>query len=368
MTDGSQQQERRAEPTASGPLRHGHDLGKAAVGIAAAAAGAALVAGAARFGRGTPALPPAVSGERKSLETGFGTLSFYVAGPDAAARQDPKQPPMLLVHCINAAGSAYEVKPFFEHYRATRTVYALDLPGFGFSARRQRLYTPRLMTDAILAMAEAIRGAHGDSAIDALALSLSSEFLARAAVEQPDWFRTLGLVSPTGFDRRAPRTGPKGSNRGMPAMRAIFADKPWSGGLFRLLTSRVSIRYFLEKTWGSKAIDEGMVDYDYLTTRQPGAEHAPFSFISGYLFSNDITRIYDALSGPVWMAHGVRGDFTDYTYKRAYEGRPNWHFDVFQTGALPHFERPDDVFDRYDAFRAASTPDAGTGLLTVPTA
>ena len=31
-----------------------------------------------------------------------------------------------------------------------RTVYAIDLPGYGTSERSDRLYTPRLMTDAIL--------------------------------------------------------------------------------------------------------------------------------------------------------------------------------------------------------------------------
>jgi pimeloyl-ACP methyl ester carboxylesterase len=87
-----------------------------------------------------------------------------------------------------------------------------------------------------------------------------------------------------------------------------------------------------------------------VTTHQPGAEHAPLYFISGYLFSADMGRVYRALTQPVWMSHGVRGDFTDYRCAREVEGQRNWRIDVFPTGALPHFERPDEFARRYAEF------------------
>jgi hypothetical protein len=71
--------------------------------------------------------------------------------------------------------------------------------------RSDRYYTPRLMTDAIHAMAAEIARIHGEAPIDALALSLAAEFLARAATEMPHGFRSIALVSPTGFDRNAHR-------------------------------------------------------------------------------------------------------------------------------------------------------------------
>jgi hypothetical protein len=52
------------------------------------------------------------------------------------------------------------------------------------------------------------------------------------------------------------------------------------------------------------------------------------------------------------MAHGVRGDFTDYAGKKAFAGKPNWTITKFQTGALPHFERLDEFVGHYDAFLA----------------
>jgi len=61
---------------------------------------------------------------------------------------------------------------------------------------------------------------------------------------------------------------------------------------------------------------------------------------------------------PVWMSHGVRGDFTDYRGQVIVEGRPNWQFSVFPTGALPYFEVPaafHQAFDRFLAMAPAST-------------
>ena len=286
-----------------------------------------------------PALPPALSGERHEFDGAAGRLSYYVSQPAL----HPAARPLLLIHSVNAAATAFEVKPVYEHFASLRPVYALDLPGFGFSERSERAYTLRLMTDAVLSMQREIERLHGsacEGGIDALAVSLGCEYLARAASEQPAAFRRVALVSPTGFNRRKPSTGTSGSHRGMGWLYDTFTAPFWTEGIYRTLTRPGVIRFFLEKTWGSKAIDEGLLAYDVLTTRQPGARHAPLRFVSGFLFAGDITRVYESLRQPVWMVHGIRGDFTDYRYKATLAGRPNWIFNVMQTGALPFFEQP----------------------------
>lgn len=291
-------------------------------------------------------LPAALPGERIAWPSSAGQLSVYIAG---------EGPPLLLVHSVNAAASAAEVRPLHAHYQARRTVCSLDLPGYGFSERSDRAYTPRLMTDAIHAATALIRARCGAGPIDALAVSLSCEFLARAAAEAPDQFRTLALVSPTGFRGLRPWRGPTGSTRGKAwLLRALRGPgSVWGGALFRGLTRPAVIRYFLQRTWGSKSIDETLWAYDVLTARAPGAEHAPLHFLSAHLFSADIHTVYEQLAMPVWMSHGVRGDFTDYRGQVIVEGRPNWQFSVFPTGALPYFEVPDDFFGTFDAFLAA---------------
>jgi alpha-beta hydrolase superfamily lysophospholipase len=290
-----------------------------------------------------PTLPPAVSGQLVRIGPPESGLRGYLAGSG---------PSLLLVHSVNAAASAAEVRPLHERYRATRTVLSLDLPGFGASDRSDRHYSPRLMTDAVLAAAAELSARNGGVPVDALAVSLSCEFLARAASERPDAFARIALVSPTGFKGQARPEGPPGSVVGAPWILRLLRGPGWGRPLFRLLTRPAVIRYFLERTWGSKQIDETLWRYDIETARQPGAEHAPLHFLAAQLFSRDARRLYESLPQPVWMSHGIRGDFTDYRGKHSVEQRSNWSFDVFPTGALPYFEVPADFFVRYDAFLA----------------
>jgi hypothetical protein len=168
----------------------------------------------------------------------------------------------------------------------------------------------------------------------------------------------VALVSPTGFRGLRPWRGAPGSTRGLPWLYQALRGPGgrWGGAVFRALTRPGVIRYFLRRTWGSKQIDEALWAYDVLTTKAPGAEHAPLHFLSAHLFSADIHNVYDRLEIPVWMSHGVRGDFTDYRGKVIVEARPNWRFSVFPTGALPYFEVPGDFCTAYDRFLGASAP------------
>lgn len=294
-------------------------------------------------------LPPALAAELHSLTGRSGPLGYYTASPSESAAH----PPLLLLHSINAAAGAHEVRPLFEHYCGSRVVYAPDLPGYGHSERSDRDYTPRLMTDAVLDMVDLIRREHGDVPVDALGVSLTSEFLSRAGNERPAAFRSLALVSPTALNRATPRRGETGATRGIPWLLRNL-QRPWLGkGLFKALSSPGSVRFFLRKTWGSKQIDETMFEYACLTARQPGARYAPFYFLSGYLFSADAFGLYESLGQPVWMCHGVRGDFTDYRLKDQLLANKNWQCQVFDSGALPYFEVPDDFIKAYGGFLAA---------------
>jgi pimeloyl-ACP methyl ester carboxylesterase len=285
----------------------------------------------------------ALSGLLQNVPSKTGGLNAYVTGQGR---------PLLLVHTVNAAASAAEVRTVFERMGQHRTVYAIDLPGFGTSERSDRLYTPRLMADAILDLATYIRTQHPEQTIDALAASLSCEFLARAAVEQPTLFRTLSLVSPTGLSGLRLREDPPGTTYGQGWLLALLKGPGWGRALFKGLTRPSVIRFFLNKTWGSRAIDETIFDYAVWTTKQLGAEHAPLCFLSAQMFSADITTIYDQLRLPVWMSHGVRGDFVDYRGKARFATHANWQFTTFDSGALPYFEYPQNFAEKMLAFLA----------------
>lgn len=314
-------------------------------------------------------LPPALTGTQRYINcSSAGIVSYYTAGPASFSGGLQSDPPLLLIHSVNAAASAYEMKPLYDFFRRQRPVYAIDLPGFGFSERSDVEYSPQIMINAIHTLVAEIASRHGTMPIDAMALSLSSEFLARAALETPQSFRSLALISPTGLESRHRHDGTPESSRELKAMSWLLSFKPIGKALFNILSRPKIIRYFLERTWGSRHIDEGLWRYSTFTAAQSGARHAPLRFVALALFSADISRVYEALKIPVWLSHGVRGDFTVYRGVELIEKRKNWRISVFQTGAMPHFEMQQHFISVYKLFlrqqalrcRLPQRPEPGT--------
>src|SRR5262245_22514194 len=111
------------------------------------------------------------------------------------------------------------------------------------------------MTYAVLRLADESRLRHGGVVLAVIGRSLGREFAARAATEDVNAFRSVALISPTGFDQRSVRAARKpgaGRTRAMPWLHSLLAFPLWKSGIFSALTSRASIRFFLEKTWGGK--------------------------------------------------------------------------------------------------------------------
>jgi pimeloyl-ACP methyl ester carboxylesterase len=296
----------------------------------------------------SPPLPAPVPAERRDLAGRAGRLALWRAGSGT---------PLLMLHSVNAAASAYEVRPAFERMARTHRVFAPDLPGFGASDRSDRRYDVPLYAAAVDDALDAIADECGDAPVDVLALSLAAEFAARAAIARPGRVRTLAMVTPTGLDARSARLdGAAGGDREVPGVHAIVAFRPWSQWLFDGLVARASVRYFLRRTWGGRDVDEGLVEYCWRTAHQPGARHAPLAFLSGRLFSRDVRALYGRLAMPVWVPHGTRGDFSDFSGAGWTRALPHWRLQPFDTGALVHFERPEAFETSYRAFLDAPGP------------
>lgn len=257
--------------------------------------------------------------------------------------------PLVLVHSINAAGSAYEMKPIFEHYRGQRPVYALELPGFGFSERSDTVYSWRLYTDSII---EFLADVVVEPA-DVIALSLSSEFAARAAHEQPDLFRSLVMISPSGFTERenkvaSQRASDEGNSNGV---YSVFANPLWSQAFYDLLATRISIKYFLEQSFEDEP-DAGLMEYGYITCHQPGARFAPLYFVSGQLFTPDIREaVYEKLTIPTLVIYDQDNFVSFDTLPDVANRYDNWQSErIVPTKGLPHFEQLSKVTTTLDHF------------------
>jgi pimeloyl-ACP methyl ester carboxylesterase len=284
-----------------------------------------------------PPLPPALDARLGELHTDeVGRIAYY-------ADEDGDGRPLLLVHSINAAPSSIELKPVFERWRSERPIYSLDLPGFGQSERGERPYTPALYADAIVAMLEQVIGAPAD----VLALSLGAEFVARAALAAPRNIASLVFVSPTGFSER----GVPGPGFARVAERVLTVPL-WSQGLFDLLTSRPSIRFYLNKSFSDGAPRE-LIDYAYATAHQPGARHAPLTFLSMQLFTRDaMDSLYARLTDMPVLAIADRDPYVGFERLPHFAAsRPNWRAETLAPHmGMPHWEHADATFELLEGF------------------
>ena len=313
---------------------------KTALGNVGVLAGSALAAAGgwwlySKFGaEHDAALPPALDAQRTNFTTkAAGRLSYY------SSKNTPGTP-LVLIHSVNAAASAFEMKPLFELYRGERPAYALELPGYGFSERADREYTPELFAGAIR---EFLTSAIGEPA-DVVALSLSSEFVARAALETPELFRSLTLISPTGLntkrEARAPdKAGKEGGNE---TFYAVTSAPLWARAFYDLIATPVSIRYFLQKSFVGE-VPQDLAHYGYLTSHQPGAEYVPLRFISGKLFTRQVQqRIYERLNVPTLVLFDKDGFVSFEKVPELLTVNPKVKaVRLSPSKGLPHFEMPE---------------------------
>jgi pimeloyl-ACP methyl ester carboxylesterase len=288
-------------------------------------------------------LPPAIEADTQTLSSaGVGALNVYV-DRSAAGR------PLLLVHSVNAAASAYEMRPIFEQYRGQRPVFALDLPGYGFSERTDSARTPEAYAGAI---GEVLASVIGEPA-DVIALSLGSEFAARAALQRPDLFHSLTLISPSGFNA---------SGSGRATQQAVEQDRSdavyralsnplWGKALFDLIASRRSIEFFLKQSFVGP-VPPALIDYAYATAHQPGAQYTPLRFISGLLFTRNARQeLYERLTLPVLVVYD-RDAFVNFeALPDVAAAHANWQTTRLEpTLGLPQFEALPQLAAALDSF------------------
>jgi pimeloyl-ACP methyl ester carboxylesterase len=282
-------------------------------------------------------LGEAVAAPRHEFRSHDGWRVAYYADSSASGR------PLVLVHSINAAPSSLEVKPLFEHYRKSRPVYSLDLPGFGHSERRPSGYDPQLFARVIADFLKQVVGVPADL----VALSLSAEFAARAIPIKPGSVRSLVLISPTGFSLRAPPSPKVGR-----VVHGILKTPGLSQGLFDLVASKKSIRYYLGRSFVGTPPQETL-DYAYATAHQPGARHAPLVFLSMQLFTpNAAEALYAKLTDIPVLAIADRDPYIGFELLDEFVARHgNWsRHRLAPNMGLPHWEQLSQTAAVLDAF------------------
>lgn len=270
-----------------------------------------------------------------------GTIRYYSSGEGS---------PLVLLHSINAGGSSHELESIFNHYSQTRKVIAIDLLGFGISDRPDIKYTSSIYVRHIKEILSYLSKKY-NSKIDVIALSLSSEYVATVAAENPDIINKLVLISPTGLGRRI-----SSSYIGLKPVILWLLNQPILGqGIFNLLTSKVALNYYLSNYifMDSSKLTAQLIDNYYKTTHTTGAKNASAYFISGMLFVKNAFLNYLRLQTPTIIIRGTgaeritRFDDISILLKRNINISERY---ISNGGSLPYIEKPSEFFDICDNF------------------
>ena len=252
--------------------------------------------------------------------------------------------PLLFVHSINAAPSAIELKPLFQHFRSYRSVYAPDLPGFGRSTRHVGMMTASEFAKNISSIIDQMSPSEPP---DVIALSLGCEFVARAVVECGASVRSLTFISPTGFSRRQPPP-----LQAQKRLRRLFDFAGFGRGAFKLLRLERSVRYFYGMNF-SGSVPSELVAYALKTTRQPAAHEMPLQFLSMSLFTpNAVGLLYEKLDIPVLVLFDEDPNVTFELFEQ-FEDSPTWQFKrISPSFGMPQWEHPEKTVAALESFFA----------------
>ena len=262
-------------------------------------------------------------------------------GYQIALHEQGTGPVVLLVHSINAAASAHEMRAPFARLAPHYRVVAVDLLGFGDSDRPQMVYTAELYRDLIIDVARALGGN-----VRVIAVSLSSAYAITAAHHAPDAIRAVSVICPTGLEDLVVPSQPGSAYRLLagPVGAAIFAG----------LVSRVSMDYFLgQMTYADASrCDAVMRDMYYRVAHRPGARWAPICFVTG-LLNCDLRDVLPHLAQPLQVSWGRLASTTPVARLARFRAvAPTADVQLFDAGMAVQDECPDAYADAVQAFFA----------------
>jgi pimeloyl-ACP methyl ester carboxylesterase len=319
-------------PAAAGTVAKKLLLGGAIVGVAA-------IANAFIFYKTPPLTSKLPGGEIRYWPTPDGDVFYKKAGDG---------PPLLLVHGIGAGCSSYEFRHVFQTLAEHHTVYALDLLGFGKSDKPGLAYTHETYIKLIDDFArQVMRVGGGGEEADVIATSLSAAYVISVAQKDPQLFRRLVLICPTGIEELAKPAGSAAA-----AVRGFLQLPILGSTLYNALTSKPGIRSYLARNiYADPArVTDEIVEQYHTAAHQPGGENVLPSFVSGFL-NVSITEAFKKVVDLPLIVWGQQAKETPVSQAEAFlVANPNAKLEVIQdAGMLPHEEQP-------EAFLAAVRP------------
>ena len=258
--------------------------------------------------------------------------------------------PLVLVHGIGAGSSSYEFRYNFDALSERYKVYALDLPGFGKSERRNQTYTADMMS---LALQDFLRDVVKEPA-HIVASSLSAAHAVQVASRRPELIESLVLVCPTGIQDLVNRV-PVWSQFAYGA----FSLPAIGTSLYNGIASSAYIEKFLKENvyYDVTMVTPALVEQNYHSAHQPNGQYILRSFVSG-LLNCDIAPLYPQLSQPILIAWGRHASMTPVEHARDfYEQHAHSRLRIFENSRLlPHNEEAEDFNAAVLSFLGSAHP------------
>jgi pimeloyl-ACP methyl ester carboxylesterase len=272
---------------------------------------------------------------QKVLTTSMGAMAYYtpIAPPWRSlqpASDAPDLPPLVFLHSLGGGSSAYEwskVYPAFApHYR----VIAPDLIGWGQSAHPVRTYQ---VEDYLMVLTELLESISSSdplgvaSPVSVVASSLTAGITIRLAIQRPDLFKMLFLVSPAGY-----------ADFGADYGRNVAAQIAGIPGIDQLIYAlgagnELAVRNFLEQFLFAERsrLTQETVDAYLASATQLNAEYAALASLRGDLCF-DLSLYMAQLTVPTAIAWGEKSRFGAETSARL----AKLSAAVQQVGAIPN--------------------------------
>jgi pimeloyl-ACP methyl ester carboxylesterase len=233
---------------------------------------------------------PAIFATRVA-STGKGQLVYHECGQGS---------PLVFIHGAYPGASSYEWSRIYPHFADRFQVLALDLIGFGESARPNRALSA---LDHASVLAEFLRAKGDGERATIVASGLGAGIATVIAAQHPELVQRLILLMPIGLTERGAK---KYLRRGgwisvIPLLKQIYYR--------RFLATRAQIRAWLATFafFDVSRIDDETVDVLYSFAHQFGAEKAIFRAANARL-QIDLKKRFAELTQPVtliWSQNAV---------------------------------------------------------------
>ncbi|MDQ3557497.1 MAG: alpha/beta fold hydrolase, partial [Gemmatimonadota bacterium] len=255
--------------------------------------------------------------------------------------------PLVFLHSINASASAHEMRPLVQRFakRTQRPIFALEWLGFGHSDRPDAEYAPALLEDQLEHWLGRVLRTPGGA--DVVGLSLGATYAAEVARRRPDLIRSLVAIEPAGL-------GEEPGGIGIGWSRLLFTLPGVQRAFYDRLTSAEALRRFARNHLFSPEVEvpADFIAYGAETARAEGASRPLDDFLRGRLFPAYAPEAFARMRQPLLVIIGTVAErrMESYTHLPAVEARPHASVVRLGTGALPHWEQPDEVARQIDEF------------------